>query len=140
MALGKLNTLQVRRLTKPGRYGDGGNLYLFVKPSGARLWTLRYRLPGQKSREMSLGNEADVSLAEARDKAREARRMIDGGRDPVAVRVEARREAVGQGKTFGEVAELYMGAHERSWRNAKHRAQWRSTLDNYAAPIMGKLP
>ena len=138
--MGKLNTLAMRKLTAPGRYSDGGNLYLFVKPSGARVWTFRYTMPGAKPREMGLGNEADVTLAEARDRARDARREIEAGRDPIEAREQARREAAGSGKTFGDVAALYIAAHEVSWRNAKHRAQWRSTLDTYAAPKMGKVP
>src|SRR4051812_39166903 len=140
MAMGTLNTLALRKLTQPGRYSDGGNLYLLVKPSGARVWTFRYRLSGQKSREMSLGNETDVSLAEARELARDARRELQAGRDPIEARREARRDAAGSGMTFGEVATLYIGSHEDAWRNAKHRAQWRSTLDTYAAPELGKLP
>src|SRR5689334_22503963 len=97
-------------------------------------------MPGGKPREMGLGNEADVTLAEARERAREARRMSDAGRDPSEARDEARREAAGNGMTFGEVAALYIAAHEDGWRNPKHRAQWRSTLESYAAPEMGKLP
>ncbi len=137
--MGKLNTLAMRKMTAPGRYGDGGNLYLFVKPNGARLWTFRYKMPGGKPREMGLGNEADVTLAEARDRARDARREIDAGRDPIDAREETKREAEGSGKTFGEVAALYIAAHEDGWRNAKHRAQWHSTLKIYAEPKMGKL-
>jgi len=57
MRTGKLTTLAVKRATAPGRYGDGGNLYLQVKASGARAWTFRFTLPGQKPREMSLGDE-----------------------------------------------------------------------------------
>jgi integrase len=39
-----------------------------------------------------------------------------------------------------EVADAYIVAHEASWRNAKHRQQWRNTVDTYAAPILGKMP
>lgn len=140
MRTGKLNTLSLRKLTEPGRYSDGGNLYLFVKSSGTRVWTFRYTMPGQKAREMSLGNEVNISLAEARDRARDARREIDAGRDPIEARSEAKREAAGVGMTFAEVSELYISAHEAAWRNAKHRAQWRATLDTYAGPKIGKLP
>lgn len=140
MRTGKLNTLALRKLTEPGRYSDGGNLYLFVKAGGARVWTFRYTMPGQKAREMSLGNEVDVTLAEAREKARDARRDIDAGRDPIEARNEAKREAAGSGMTFGEVAALYIASHEDAWRNGKHRAQWHSTLKTYAGPEIGKLP
>ena len=127
-------------MTAPGRYGDGGNLYLFVKPTGARVWTFRFTLPGQKPREMSLGNEADVSLSEARDLAQNARKLLNSGRDPIEAREQARREAASQGKTFREVATLYIASHQDAWRNAKHRVQWTSTLDTYAHPTLGDLP
>lgn len=140
MRTGKLTALAVRKLTAPGRYSDGSNLYLFIKPSGARVWTFRFTMPGQKPREMSLGNEADVTLAEARDRARDARRVIDAGRDPIDAREHARQEAAGLGMTFREVADLYIAAHKDGWRNAVHRAQWTSTLDAYAHPVLGDLP
>ncbi len=140
MRTGKLTTLDVRRLKAPGRYSDGSNLYLFIKPSGARVWTFRFTMLGQKPREMSLGSEADVTLAEARDRARDARREIDAGRDPIEAREQARQEAAGQGMTFREVANLYIAAHRDGWRNPVHRAQWTSTLDTYAHPVLGDLP
>ena len=140
MAAGKLNTLAVRKSVRPGRYSDGGNLYLFIKQSGARVWTFRFTMPGQKPREMSLGKEADVTLAEARDKARDARRELDAGRDPIESRCQARQEAAGNGMTFKQVAGFYITAHEDGWRNAKHRAQWASTLKSYVEPVFGDLP
>ena len=140
MRTGKLTALAVRKLTTPGRYSDGSNLYLFIKSSGARVWTFRFTMPGQRPREMSLGSEADVTLAEARDRARDARRVIDAGCDPIDAREQARQEAAGQGMTFREVANLYIAAHQDGWRNAVHRAQWTSTLDAYAHPVLGHLP
>ena len=127
-------------MTAPGRYGDGGNLYLFVKPTGARVWTFRFTLPGQKSREMSLGNEADVSLSDARDLAQSARKLLNAGRDPIEAREQARLEAASQGMTFREVTAFYIASHGDAWRNAKHRAQWTSTLNTYAHPTLGDLP
>ena len=140
MMIGKLTALTVRKQLTPGRYSDGGNLYLRVKPSGGRDWTVRFKLPGGKAREMVLGNVADVTLAEARDHARDARRIIAAGQDPIDARATARAEAMGQGCTFREVAALYIVSHEGAWRNAKHRAQWASTLDTYAHPVIGPLP
>ncbi len=140
MRPGKLNTLSVKRARAPGRYADGGNLYLFVRPSGARTWTFRFKLPGGKAREMSLGVEPDVTLAEAREKARDARRLLEAGKDPLDDRANTKREAAGQDTTFKEAAARYIRAHEDSWRNAKHRAQWSSTLATYADPTLGALP
>jgi len=140
VATNKITTVTMRRMTAPGRYSDGGNLYLFIKPSGARVWTFRFTLPGQKPREMSLGNEADVSLSEARDLAQSARKLLNAGHDPIEAREQARLEAASQGMTFREVTALYIASHQDAWRNAKHRAQWTSTLDTYAHPTLGNLP
>ncbi len=136
---GKLNALTVRRITRPGRYGDGGGLWLQVRDAGRRSWLLRYMLAG-RAREMGLGAEADVSLAEARELAREARKLARSGVDPIEHRRELRRAGQGSGMTFRDVALLYIAAHEGTWRNAKHRAQWTSTLDAYAYPVLGSLP
>lgn len=139
MRTGKLTTLMVRKLTKPGRYGDGGGLWLQVRDGGRRSWLLRYMLDG-RARQMGLGAEADVPLAEARDLAREARKLARSGVDPIEQRRERRRAGQGAGMTFRDVAQLYIAAHEATWRNDKHRAQWTSTLDTYAHPVLGGLP
>jgi hypothetical protein len=73
---------------KPGRYGDGGGLYLIVSPKKARKWVYRFTFAG-KVTEMGLGAAGTVSLAEAREKAREARRLLPAGENPI----EARRRA-----------------------------------------------
>ncbi len=137
MAGGKRKlTARAAMTTKPGRYGDGGGLYLVVSPSGARKWVYRFSF-ARKVTEMGLGSADVVSLAEARDKAHEARRMLDAGKNPI----EARRQAaiVRAGKPrFGAVADALIAAKESQWRNTKHRAQWRMTLQTYAAPLRSR--
>jgi integrase len=135
---------------KPGRYGDGKGLYLFVRSPTARFWLYRYTMNG-RMREMGLGRAGEgaeaVSLVEARDKAAELFKMVKAGVDPLDKReadakeaaAEAQRAAI-RGKTFRTVAEAYLEAHEDSWRNPKHRQQWRNTLDAYAHPHFGDLP
>jgi len=140
MQPGKLTALAIRKAVKPNRYSDGGGLYFRLKPSGGRDWTFRFTMPGGKAREMVLGTAVDMTLAEARERARDARRTMASGCDPIEARLTARAEAVGQGFTFREVAGVYITAHESAWRNAKHRAQWTSTLATYAHPVMGALP
>ncbi len=152
MATGKLTALKVKSLTASGRYGDGGGLWLQVraaveaegerraKPIG-RSWLFRYMLGG-KARQMGLGPLEDVSLAEARVAAGECRRLLLAGTDPIEAREAAltAKRAQTKAKTFREVAELYLTAHEKHWRNSKHRAQWRSTLDKHAMPAFGDRP
>lgn len=139
----KLKALQVARLSKkPGLHNDGAGLCLRVSPPSASSWVLRYMLDG-KAREMGLGRYPDISLAEARLMAAEARRLKAMGVDPIAsreaVRAQGRLEAA-RSVTFRYCAESYIAARKTSWKNAKHADQWAATLETYAMPLMGDLP
>ena len=124
----KLTDTECRAASKPGMLGDGGGLYLDVKPSGAKSWAFIWKVGG-KRREMGLGGYPSVKLAKARKLAAECREAVAEGRDPIA---ERKKEAE---PTFGECADKFLASMEGQWRNAKHRAQWRMTLTEYAAPI-----
>src|ERR1700730_16341893 len=117
---------------KPGRHGDGRGLYLVVSGTGARKWVFRFTFGGRVT-EMGLGNAA-VSLAQARDKAAEARKVIAAGRNPIEARREAEKIAAGK-PTFGQCADALLAAKSSEWRNEKHRQQWAMTLKTYAAPL-----
>src|SRR3954452_8981954 len=80
-----LTARQVAKLTEPGRYGDGGGLYLQVTPTGARSWLLRYERGGRE-RAMGLGPVKDFTLDDARERARKARRLLRDGIDPLDAR------------------------------------------------------
>jgi hypothetical protein len=94
-------------------------------------------------RQMGLGATHTLSLAEAREVARECRRIILKGGDPIeqreAERAQRRVERT-RGGTFREAAERYLAGHEKTWKNVKHREQWRSTLASYVLPNLGDLP
>ncbi|MCJ2020128.1 integrase arm-type DNA-binding domain-containing protein [Methylobacterium sp. E-065] len=139
---GKLTALGVARLKIPGMYGDGHGLWLQVTGSGAKSWIFRFTLRG-KSREMGLGSAATFSLAEARDRARDCRKLTADGIDPIEVRrakfQEAELEAA-KAVTFKQCAEIYIEAHKASWRSNRHAKQWPSTLKYYAYPLFGDLP
>lgn len=144
MAVNKLTAKAVAAAKQPGRYGDGAGLWLDVSPGGNRRWAFRYMLAG-RSREMGLGSADVVTLAEAREGAAAARRLLHAGTDPLVQRDEARAVAkamrqAAAARTFRDVAGMYVKAHEASWRNAKHRAQWTATLDAYAFPHFGNEP
>lgn len=113
----------------PGRHVDGRGLMLVVKPSGAKSWVLRYPLNGRR-RDMGLGPYPEVTLARAREKALEARRHLVDGSDPLTVRPA---KAV----TFRDAALELIENKRAGWRNAKHAAQWSSTLQTYAFPHFG---
>lgn len=135
MASGKL-TARMVQTAKPGRHGDGAGLWLVVSPSGARRWVYRFTL-ASKVTEAGLGAFPAVSLAEARDKASEARRLHKSGVSPVEAKRQAEIEAQGV-PTFGKVSDDLIASKAAEWRNEKHKAQWVMTLRDYCAPIRSK--
>ncbi len=140
--IGRLSALKVAKLKEPGYVADGGNLYFRVAPSGARGWIFRFALGG-RTRDMGLGAYPDISLAAARDLAEKFRVQVKEGIDPIERRrddLASQRVATAKNLTFDECARAYVEDHEVAWRNAKHRAQWTSTLSRYASPVFGKLP
>jgi integrase len=129
------------KLTMPGRYGDGHGLVLQVTPSGARSWLFRYER-GDRERRMGLGPLHTVSLDEARERARLARQKLLDGIDPIdARRGDAATRALEAAKalTFEDAARQYFAQHETKWKNAKHRAQFLSSLETYAFPALGAV-
>lgn len=118
----------------PGRYVDGGGLSLLVKRTGARSWVYRGVIRGER-RDIGLGPYPEVSLATARTKAMDLRRDILDGRDPISERAKLKANAL----TFENAAAALIEAKRHEWRNAKHGAQWGSTLRTYAFPVLGSL-
>src|SRR4051794_4485385 len=132
-AMGKLTDRTVRTAL-PGRHGDDAvrGLMLVVQPGGSRSWMLRYQLNGRR-RDMGLGPYPEITLARARERAMEARRLVKEGRDPLAERSR------GMALTFKAAAVALIESKRPGWRNAKHAAQWGSTLETYAYPVLGRL-
>lgn len=131
--MGKLNPLQVRNLKEPGRYSDGDGLILEVRPGGSKSWIARLQSNGRR-RDYGLGSFKDVSLNDAREKAREFRKLLRAGIDPLEAKRLAREIP-----TFKAAAKAYHAEWKRQRRNAKHEAQWLSTLETYAFPRFGEL-
>jgi integrase len=138
--LKKFNALTARAvatLKKPGRHADGGGLYLKIDSSGAKRWVFMWeRKVGDRrvQREAGLGSIHSVPLVKAREKAASYRAILDDGLDPIEARKQDRAEKQGR-KTFGDVANDLLEASGPSWRNEKHRAQWRMTLEVYGKPL-----
>jgi len=121
--------------------GGVAGLYLQVTPNGGKTWVLRAALAGKRA-EMGLGGFPTVTLAQAREKAREARDKIDQGIDPLAERKAARAALVAaarRGLTFTDAMNRYLDAKMEAFSNAKHKAQWRATLETYAQPELGAM-
>src|SRR3982750_3099235 len=117
---------------KPGKYSDGGNLYLIVSETGARKWVLRFTWRG-RAKELGLGSAASGPLAGPRERAASARRRIAVGLNPID---ERKRD--GGIPTFGEMADDVRETLSAGFRNEKHKEQWKSTLETYAAPLRAK--
>ena len=98
--INRLSARKVGTVSKPGRYADGGNLYLVVTPQRGRKWAFLYRWHG-KQKEMGLGKagKGGVSLAKARDLADKARDHLADGHDPIVVKHAARNKSA-KAKTF----------------------------------------
>jgi len=128
-----LSAAFVRNATGPGRYSDGNGLALIVAHSGAKRWEQRLVVRGKRC-DIGLGSASLVTLAEAREKALANRRLARSGGDPLAEKHKA--DAV---PTFRVMAERYLATKAQEFRNEKHRAQWRSTLDAYAMPVLGSM-
>jgi integrase len=132
--MGKLTAISVKAaLATPGTYQDGDGLFLKVKPSGASSWYLRIQHDG-KRRDIGIGSSKLITLAMARDKAREAR---------IAVKVERRdilaerKDAAAAKVTFREAAIQYHAENEGGWKSKTYARQWLAALENYAFPKLG---
>lgn len=127
--------------TKCGRYADGDGLMLQMSRWGTKSWIFRYQRHGRE-RYMGLGSFRTLSLADARERARECRLLLLNGHDPIEARKNERmrqRLEAARDITFNECAHAYIDAHQAAWRNIKHRAQWNSTLAAYVYPAIGNL-
>ena len=139
----ELSALEVKRLVAPGFVAVGGvaGLNMQISASGTRSWVLRV-VVGVRRRDMGLGAFPGVTLAQAREKARQARETIDQGKDPILERERAQsllRAEQSNAITFKVAALAYINAKSGEWKNIKHLAQWNTTLEKYVYPVIGAL-
>ena len=135
---GHLTARHVDTLKAPGKYGDGRNLWLRIRPDGGKAWVFRYTLRG-RAREMGLGPAAEVSLREAREQAAQAQQLLRQGSDPIEAR--RREQTARRGiPSFCQCANEFIAANEAGWRNPKHRQQWHNTLASYVFPVVRDQP
>lgn len=128
----RLSDVKIRSKLKPGRYGDGGGLYLEVASAGTKSWLFMWKVNG-KRRAIGLGGYPAVSLAKARSDAAKAKTEIAEGRDPSA---STKKRSM---PTFSECVKQFLAVNKPAWRNDKHKAQWEMTLgDAYCRPIREK--
>lgn len=127
----KLTAAQVQNAKGPGKFYDENGLFLRVTAGGSKHWVQRVTLNGSQ-REIGLGSASVVSLAEARELARENKRLAAEGVNPVLER--KRRAGV---PTFDEAVDRVFEIHRATWRNPKHAAQFLATLRTYVSPVFG---
>jgi integrase len=129
------------------RLSDGGGLMLEVRPTGAKLWMLRYQLAGRR-RDMGLGGYPTISLKEARRRAANARQQAESGTDPITERKrlardqEATRKATSETeqRTFRMVAIACIKAETPGWKSSRTAKLWEASLRQWAFPELGDIP
>jgi hypothetical protein len=132
--LNKLSQLKVKAIKEKGTYHDGGGLYLCVAATEAKSWRFFYMLNG-KAREMGLGSLEAVTLAEARVKMADCKKLLAAKIDPIDAREDEQakaRLAAASRTTFENCANSYIEAHKDGWKNKKHIQQCGNTL---SAPV-----
>lgn len=127
-----LTTKTVAALKEPGMFSDGDGLYLRVGPNGSKSWILRTVVQGRR-RELGLGGLSWVTLAEAREAARQYRKIARQGGNPDTV---CKHENL----TFEAAARRYHATLTPTFKNPKHSALWLSSLERYAFPHFGSRP
>ena len=116
----------------PGRYYDGRGLLLKVRESGSRDWTLRITVAG-KTTDYGLGGYPDLSLAAAREKAYEMRRLIKQGKE-----LPSRKPLISERKTFADFVKTFVENNKSLWKSEKSAPQFLSSMTAYACPVIGK--
>jgi integrase len=142
----KMLTARGTQTAPVGWHCDGRGLYLQCTPgvdgSICRSWVYRYNVNG-RDRYMGLGPLADVTLAQAREKAAAARKLRLEGIDPLQAKRDRRDEqrlAAAKKMTFGQCVETFLEFKRHEWTNPKHVAQWEMTLREYARPLHAFSP
>lgn len=126
----KFTVAGLRKLPPNKKLADGGGLYVFTDNKASGHWRYLFTFKGRRCR-MSLGSLRDVTLAEARELAADARRLVRSGVNPI----EARRIEKRGCPTFGKVSDELLASKTSEWRNKKHREQWERSLNVMASPL-----
>jgi integrase len=139
MALSDTQIKQAKPTDKPQRLFDGGGLYLEIKPSGGKLWRLKYRYD-RKEKLLSLGSYPEVSLKQARKLRDDARALLAAGTDPSEQR-KAERQAreLAVLSTFEAVAYAWLAHRTSAWEEGT-RIGIEASLKNHVFPRIGAKP
>ena len=134
----KLTATQIKHLS-PGKYNDGGGLWLHKREGGAGQWFLRVTVHGRR-REMGLGGLYDVSLAEAREEASRWRSVVRSNKDPIKERARIRKEAARGDHTLASVTDEAFKARQAELKGDGKAGRWLSPLNMHVLPKLGRVP
>lgn len=137
-SLHKLTALQVKN-AMPGKYSDGGGLWLVKRPDGGGQWVLRVTVHGRR-REMGLGSLTAVTLKEARDAADRWRVLVRSEKDPIHERRKQRREALKKLHLLKDIASDAFEARKAELKGDGKAGRWFSPLELHILPKLGKTP
>ena len=129
----KLTAKFVENVSEAGKYYDQHGLFLHVRPSGAKKWLQRYTFQGRR-REIGLGSAKIISVATARKRAHQNLVLVSEGIDPIE---DKKQDSIIP--TFEVAARKVYEDNRPTWRNSKHAAQFITTLETYAFPVIGSM-
>ena len=129
----RLTAKFVENVGEAGKYYDQHGLFLHVRPSGAKKWLQRYTFQGRR-REIGLGSAKIVSVATARKNAHQNLVLVSEGVDPIE---HKKQDSIIP--KFELAARKVYEDNRPTWRNAKHAAQFITTLETYAFPVIGSM-
>lgn len=136
--LNRLNALSAKSLPA-GKHSDGGGVWLFKTGTKSGKWVFRFTIHGRR-REMGLGAYPEVSLAEARQKAEQARALIRNDQDPIKARQNAKREAIRNLHILSDIAQDAFDSRKAELKGDGKAGRWFSPLEIHILPKLGKLP
>ena len=135
--MGKLTAAKIKWTKRPGRYGDGGTLFLCVSLGGSKSWVQRLTINCKRC-DLGLGGWPVVSLEKARRRAFENRVAVSDGRNPLAEKKKASKESALP--TFQDAAKRYYDENLPRWKPGRHTDRWMQVVEKYAFPAFGDVP
>lgn len=136
--LHKLTSAKIKSL-EPGKYSDGGGLWLHKRGDGGAQWFQRVTIHGRR-REMGLGRLSDVTLKEARERAESNRATVRAGSDPIKERERQRREAARNIHLLKDIAADAFESRKAELKGDGIAGRWMSPLEIHVLPKLGKVP
>lgn len=137
-ALNKLTAIGVK-VSGPGKYSDGGGLWLHKREGGGGQWVLRITIHGRR-REMGLGSLSKVSLKDARCTAAKWRAVSAQEIDPIKQREQDRRHAARNLHVLKDIATDAFESRKAELKGDGEAGRWFSPLKLYVLPKLGRVP